>query len=97
MSALVAPEPNVISLITDWLSESGVLVSQITVNPSGDFLIARGIPAHTVSTLFKCDLQLFSHKQSPRIAQVCSSGYTLPENISKVVDFVGGLMYFPSK
>ena len=96
LKALIAPEKTTVNTIADWLVNNGVQSSQISLNPSEDFLIARAVNPLIVSSMFQCNLRHFAHKQTDKIAQVCSTGYTLPDKIAQNIDFVGGLTHFPS-
>ena len=97
IASLVAPSPRTVAGVHQWLNKNGVSDEQIELNPSGDFLLARAVSPRIIESAFGCQLRSFSSASTKRIAQVCEKGFSIPPQIAPLVDFVGGLDYFPSK
>jgi len=92
---MVAPHPRTVRIIRSWLREYGVDDDKMQFNPSGDFLIVQDVEPRLIEKIFSCHLALFAHPATPQRAQVCVGGYSLPSEVAAVIDFVGGLDYYP--
>jgi tripeptidyl-peptidase-1 len=89
---MIAPSDEVIEEVTRWLKQNGV--QEYTLLPSRDFIRAK-VPLSLAENLLECKFRYFEHSTSgTRIIRTLQ--YSVPSEISKHLDFVGGTVRFPT-
>lgn len=91
ITAIVGRDDRELNELKDYFAKHGLKVS--SVHPHKDWIFVEG-SASNVENLFKCKLEYFQHrvKQEKRIAAI--GGYSVPGEISHLVNFVAGMSTF---
>jgi len=80
---LVAPIPEAVSNVTEYLQIHGFLPKYLT--PNADF-ISVTVPVHAAEIMLAAEYRIFQHTQGHKVYRTMS--YGLPQDISAFVDFV---------
>lgn len=95
VDALVAPKPESVAAVLEWLQAGGVESEAITKTGNGDFVIAETTVA-VAEALLGAEYFQFRHRDRHTFQLLrLASGYTLPPSVASVVDFVGPSVRFP--
>jgi len=96
VNALVAPPKENIKALFSWLKSKGVKSEDISFNPQASDFIEVSLPARLAEHLLGCTFHRYESAENNKISLVRSStSYSLPTQIAKIVDFVGGVKHFP--
>jgi len=91
---LIAPSDSTIDTLSSWMIAHSVPEDKIELNPSKDFIILRQIDVSVAASLLSCKFKSYIHT-SGRFTQACIDDYQIPSDISSMIDFIGGVRYFP--
>eukprot|EP00026_Physarum_polycephalum_P002529 Phypoly_transcript_02536.p1 GENE.Phypoly_transcript_02536~~Phypoly_transcript_02536.p1 ORF type:complete len:559 (+),score=75.66 Phypoly_transcript_02536:150-1826(+) len=93
ISDLIAPIESDMKIVENWANSHGF---DYEVHGSGDF-IDLYTTAASAQDVFGCAFKRFSHSTGVTIVRCdANSPYELPDDVARVVDFVGGIHRFPS-
>ncbi|KAF9807690.1 hypothetical protein IEO21_08104 [Rhodonia placenta] len=86
VEALVAPHPESIQLVDEWLASHGVPLDALSRSPAQDWVTIR-IPVSMAEEMMKTEYHVWVHDASGA-ARVRTTSYSLPEHLHAHVDVV---------
>ncbi|KAI0329229.1 family S53 protease [Cubamyces sp. BRFM 1775] len=84
VEAFVAPKPETVSAVTEWLKENDV--DATTASPAGDWL-SFSIPVSKANALFDADFTVFNHTATGTTS-IRTLSYSIPADLQGKLDFV---------
>lgn len=82
-----------IKRVTNWLSKNGA--KSVSVHPHRDWISATST-VENIEALFSCKLATFVNKRTSNVKISAQGSYSIPDDVSDIVDFVSGMTTFPS-
>ncbi|KAJ7167805.1 tripeptidyl peptidase A [Mycena filopes] len=83
---LVAPHPESVDSVTEWLSSHGIGEGDIGRSPAGDWLTVK-VPVSVVETMLDTKYHIWKHTASGEYI-VRTTSYSLPKNLLEHVDLI---------
>ncbi|RPD69202.1 family S53 protease [Lentinus tigrinus ALCF2SS1-7] len=84
VEAFVAPEPDSVKAVTDWLAQHSIHAQ--TVSPSGDML-RIDIPVSTANTLLAANFTVFKDKYSD-VTLTRTLSVTIPDDVAPYLEYI---------
>ena len=94
-AAFVAPRDEDVETLQQFLESHGVPREEHELTMGKGFLKVSMTVA-SVESMFAVKMQRFRHAETGVTTIKTLDAYTLPEEVARTVDFVGGLIRFPS-
>ncbi|KAJ7232666.1 peptidase S8/S53 domain-containing protein [Mycena haematopus] len=83
-----------VGAVHEWLThDAGIDVDKIRLNPNGDIL-QLNVTIAEAESLLQAEYYMYSDDEDGSMRVGCHDGYTLPEHVSKHVDFVWPTTHF---
>ncbi|KAJ6483985.1 subtilisin-like protein [Mycena sanguinolenta] len=88
------PSTETVGAVLEWLThDAGIDVDEIRLNPSGD-IFQLDVTVAKAESLLQAEYYVYSDDEDGSVRLGCHDGYTLPEHVSKHVDFVWPTTHF---
>lgn len=85
VDGLVTPDPQAMKNMEAWLKSFNISIDQVKMSPAKDFWTITAT-TRLVQTMLQCNYSVFSHPQIGNAVRTLE--YSLPELISKSIDFI---------
>ncbi|KAJ6578646.1 subtilisin-like protein [Mycena vulgaris] len=88
------PSTETVDTVHAWLTHgAGIHADKIRLNPNGDIL-QLNVTIAEAESLLQAEYYVYSDDEDGSVRVGCHDGYTLPEHVSKHVDFVWPTVHF---
>ncbi|KZT01406.1 tripeptidyl peptidase A [Laetiporus sulphureus 93-53] len=86
VEALVAPHPDSVDAVDEWLESYGIAQSDIARSPAKDWVVVR-VPVRLAEEMLDTEYHIWTHTASGD-SLVRTTAYSLPENLLEHVDVI---------
>lgn len=93
---LVAPSPQHVSQVLQWLRSHGVSTRDISSTPNSDMLRVR-VSVAQAEAMLRTEYFEFAHRERKDVQIVRTLRYSVPDYLADAIDVVGPTVRFPSQ